>query len=58
MGVPTDAPVTKTMDWEALVREAWGDDWHEKEVVYEFSGGAKRKSTDETPGTGSIYQTS
>ena len=46
------------MDLEALVREAWGDDWHEKEVVYEFSGEAKFKSTDETPGDNSIYKTS
>ena len=57
MSIPTDKPVTQTLDLRSLAREAWGDDWHEKEVVYEFTGGRKFKSTDETPSDGSIYQT-
>jgi len=55
MGVPTDKPKTTTMDWKTLVNEAWGDELHEKEIVYEFSDGAKFKSTDKAAPDGSIY---
>jgi hypothetical protein len=26
-----------------MVRQAWGDEWHKKEVVYDFSNGRKFK---------------
>ena len=34
--VPTKPPNFRTIDYGALVRNAWGDEWHKKEVVYEF----------------------
>ena len=37
--VPTLPPVTRTISFGALVREAWGDKWLEREVVYKFSNG-------------------
>lgn len=40
-GVPTNKPNTSTMDWGALVREAWGDQWLQREYVYQFSNGRK-----------------
>jgi hypothetical protein len=39
-------PTTRTIDWTALVRKAWGDDYLKKEIVYEFSDGKKYQSTD------------
>lgn len=43
MGIPTKPPTFRTIDWGALVRKEWGDDWHKPEVVYEFG---KRKFFD------------
>jgi hypothetical protein len=40
-GVPTKPPVFRTLDWGALVRNAWGDEWLKKETVYEFGNGRK-----------------
>ena len=51
-GIPTTAPTTRTIDWAALVRDAWGDEWHKKEEVYVF--GNKRKFVDSGPEAG-IY---
>lgn len=50
--VPTKPPSTTTLNWGAQVRKAWGDAWHEKEVVYEFSN--NRKFKDSGPSAG-IY---
>lgn len=55
MAVPTDKPKTSTFDWRAITNEAWGDELHEKEIVYEFSDGTKFKSTDKAAPAGSIY---
>lgn len=51
-GIPTDPPKTRSLDWAALVRKIWGDEWHKKEVVYEFQN--KRKFEDSGPNSG-IY---
>lgn len=40
-GVPTNKPNTTTFDWGALVREAWGDSWLQREYVYLESNGRK-----------------
>lgn len=53
--VPTTPPKTKSATLQSLVRQAAGDDWHKKEVVYEFSGGRKFKNTDGSNQPGGIY---
>lgn len=40
-GVPTKPPVFRTLDWGALVRNAWGDEWMKKDTAYEFQGNRK-----------------
>ena len=40
-GIPTNKPNTSTMDWGALVREAWGDDYLKREYCYQMSNGRK-----------------
>lgn len=37
--VPTTPPITRTVDYGALVRKAWGDSWHVPDTVYVFSNG-------------------
>lgn len=44
-GVPTKPPSFRTLDWGALVRQAWGDEWMKKDPAYEFTG-----KTYESPG--------
>jgi hypothetical protein len=41
------------IDYAALVRDLWGDEWKKPEVVYEFSNG--RKFEDSGPNHG-IYE--
>jgi hypothetical protein len=41
--VSTKKPTTRTLDYGAAVRNAWGDAWHAKDVVYEFSSGRQFK---------------
>lgn len=31
----------RSLDWGALVREAWGDEWGVPDVVYEWSNGRR-----------------
>ena len=38
-GVPLLPPYTRTVDYGALCRKAWGDQWGKKDVAYEFSNG-------------------
>ena len=38
----------KMFDWAALVRQAWGPEFHEPDVSYKFSNGREFKSTDST----------
>lgn len=40
-GIPKLPPQTRQIDYGALVRQAWGDDWLKKDVAYEFSNGRK-----------------
>ena len=39
--VPTKPPVFRTLDWGALVRNAWGDDFLKKDTAYQFGNGRK-----------------
>lgn len=47
-GIPTDPPATRSLDWAAIVRKIWGDEWNKRETVYEFSN--KRKFEDSRRG--------
>ena len=47
-------PTVRIIDWQGLVRKAWGDEWLKKEKVYECSDGRKYESTDS--GTTGIYR--
>ena len=38
-GVPTLKPVTRQIDFSALVKQSWGDEWLKKDTAYEFSNG-------------------
>ncbi len=38
-GVPTLPPVTRTIDFGALVKQSWGDEWMKKDTAYEMSNG-------------------
>jgi len=49
-GVPTLPPVTRSISFGALVRQAWGDEWGKKDIAYEFSNG--RKFQDSAPNGG------
>ncbi len=49
-GVVTTKPTTVTYDWGALVREAWGDSYLQREYVYLMSNG--RKFYDSGPNAG------
>ena len=40
-GVPKLPPYTRTINFGALVRQAWGDEWMKKDVAYEMSNGRK-----------------
>lgn len=46
--MPEDLPSSREIDWETIVRKAWGDEWLKKEVVYEFPPTRKFYSTDST----------
>ena len=40
-GVPRLPPTVRIVEYGALVKKAWGDDWLKKDVAYEFSNGRK-----------------
>lgn len=40
-GVPKLPPTTRIVDFGALVKQSWGDDWRKKDIAYEFSNGRK-----------------
>jgi hypothetical protein len=52
-GIPTDPPVKRKLDWGALARQAWGDEWHKHEKVYAFRRGRQFESSDY--GTQGLY---
>ena len=35
-GVPLLRPNSRDINYSDLVRQMWGDQWHEKDVVYQF----------------------
>lgn len=39
-------PQTRTLDWAALVRKAWGDEYLRRETVYRFPDKREFLSTD------------
>ena len=39
---------TRTIDWRAMVITDWGDEWAKRSVVYRFTGGETKDSTDST----------
>jgi hypothetical protein len=41
---------TRIIDWSALVRNAWGDEYKKPDVVYEFSNGRKFSDSGELAG--------
>lgn len=43
----------RPLDYGALVRELWGEEWGKKEVVYEFSNGRKFEDSGDNHG---IYE--
>lgn len=45
-----DAPKVRTIDWGAMARDAWGDQWSVPEIVYEFSNGRIFQDTGPTHG--------
>lgn len=49
-------PSFRTVAFSEMCRAAWGQEWGIPEIVYEFSGGAKKESTDMTQG--GIYRRS
>lgn len=40
------APKSRTLDWAAAVREAWGPEFNAPDVVYRFTNNREFKSTD------------
>ena len=42
------APNSRTLDWGALAKQAWGPSYYEPDVVYTFSNNREFKSTDGT----------
>lgn len=36
-GVPTLPPITRTLDYGALVKKAWGQQWGVPDIAYRFS---------------------
>ncbi len=40
-GVPILPPVTRQINYSALVKQSWGDEWMKKDTAYEFSNGRK-----------------
>lgn len=50
----TVTPKTRTLDWAAEVRKAWGPEFNEPDTAYQFSNGREVKSTDSQ--RGGIYE--
>ena len=48
--VPVPPPITRTLDYGALVRKSWGDAYHIPDVVYRFSN--NREFKDSAPNGG------
>jgi len=46
----SDETKWRTLDWAALVRQYWGPEFYERDVVYRFSNGREFKDTREDGG--------
>lgn len=46
--MPNETPPTssRTIDWAALVRRAWGPEFNQPDTAYQFSNNREFKSTD------------
>jgi hypothetical protein len=55
-GVPIKPPIFRTVDWGAISRKAWGEDYHKPDIAYEFSNG--RRFNDSAPNGGPYTGTS
>ena len=42
------AVTTRQLSWRQMVIQDWGDQWAVRSIVYEFSSGEKKQSTDST----------
>lgn len=51
---PVPPPITRTVDYGAMVRKAWGDQFHVPDVAYRFSN--NRTFNDPAP-NGGVYGT-
>ena len=45
-GVPSLPPIKRTIDFGAVVRQIWGDEWGKKDTAYEFSNGRKFQASE------------
>lgn len=43
-------PAFRVVLFSDMARASWGQEWGVPEIVYEFTGGAKKESTDMTQG--------
>lgn len=49
MSDPTKV-TTRILDWAALVKRAWGPEWGEPDIAYQFSNDRKFNSSDGSEG--------
>lgn len=42
------AVTTRLIDWRQMVLQDWGDEWSQRSIVYRFSSGENKQSTDST----------
>ena len=40
--------VTRQVSWRSMVLESWGEEWAQRSIVYRFSDGTEKQSTDST----------
>jgi hypothetical protein len=40
--------VTSTLNWRAMVVEAWGEEYRQRDIAYRFIDGTEKQSTDTT----------
>lgn len=49
--VPTTPPIFREINYGALVRQQWGDEWLRPDIAYRFSNGR----TFDNPNPGALY---
>lgn len=50
MALETPIPNTRPIDYAALVRQAWGDEWNKPDTAYKFSNAREFKDPGENGG--------